>query len=111
MLAGRLFDEQITRVASTADTPNGSRFPLGFDDRAETYFAKRTDGPAEVTEHPIQLGGAGADLVAALLRHWQSTGNDDLVELGIGFDALVEQLRAEAEEQSEIVDILCYTLF
>jgi hypothetical protein len=103
-LVADLFAERIMPLAALARERGVEFFPLGFDDRAKTYYVQRDDNGDYI--HEIDE----ANLVEELGRVWQGDRLPEITALAEPLLALAEGLR-EKEETSEDVSPFIYAMF
>ena len=103
-MAADLFAERIVPLAALAREKGVEFFPLGFDDRVQTYYVERTDNGDYI--HEIDE----AKLAEELDRIWQEDRIPEIAGLAEPLIALAESLR-EKEETSEDVSPFIYAMF
>jgi hypothetical protein len=111
-LAGELFDEIVTPLATTrrlAGKP--AYFPLAADTKLTSYYQRPVARLLRPSEFEFPGGGTAEGLVEALAALWTAAGDSDLAAMAAKLKEIAAALEDEAAEGDGSVSILCYTMF
>ena len=112
VLAGNLFDRAIAPMAAQFQKEGRAPFfRLGPDAGAISYFSTPSTPVLEAGDYRVEQGGSADGVIAALVRHWRATGDDELAALGPQLIEIAAALRSENEAATGEISPLCYTLF
>ena len=110
ILAAEFFKEHLTPLAARERDREKSFFPLGADQRAESYYAEPTRRVMRVSDFELRAAHSLADFVKELAALWSNEGHEELAALAPRLLELAEEMGAH-EEQSEDVSPFMYVMF